>query len=462
MTYEEMTQTPGSGPAYSHDDMGIVKRFVDRNDEDLLYVDEYRKWFYWDGSRWHRSIGQETEAMYKLFESMHLEAAGLLAMGQAQESVNLTKHIAKMTGRIPYLLGLASKHPGIRTSVEWLDCNHNELNCGNAVVNVVSGYVTASQPRDRITKKAGALYLPGTPCPTWEAFLAQVIPDAELREYVQRLVGYTLLGGVSERLAVFLHGSGRNGKSVFVETMREVLGDYAVGTPIHTFLKKPNASGPSNDLARLRGARLVAASEFEEGAKVNTSLLKQVTGDEKITARPMYGEYFDFPFVGTIWISTNHMPFVGSQQAVWDRIKVIPFTVRIPDDQVDTHIKEKLLREAPGILAWAIEGAQQYLAYGLSEPPAVLAQSWEMRNDQDLVAPFVADCCDVDLDYAVPSADLYRQYAWWCMQSGEKPMTKRTFGIRLSDSGYQPRKMTGGVRAWGGLRLKAQVGVHGG
>lgn len=460
MTYEEMTQAPDFSYRYSHDDMGIVKRFVERNADDLLYVDEYRKWFYWDGSRWHLSHGQETEAMFKMFEAMHLEAVDLLVAGKTTDSTNLTKHIAKMTGRIPYLLGLASKQPDIRTSAEWLDRNHNELNCGNAVVNVVSGYVTASEPRDRITKKTGALYLPGSPCPAWEAFLAQVIPDPELRQYVQRLTGYTLLGGVSERLAVFLYGSGRNGKSVFVEVMREVLGDYAVGTPVTTFLEKKSETG-QNDLARLRGARLVAASEFEEGAKINTALLKRVTGDEKVTARPLYGEYFDFPFVGTIWISTNHMPFVGSQQAVWDRIKVIPFNVRITEDQVDTHIKEKLLREAPGILAWAIEGAQQYQAYGLNEPPAVIAQSWEMRNDQDLVAPFVADCCDVDLAYGVTAADLYRQYTWWAMQNGEKPMTKRTFGLRLSDAGYLSKRGTGGMRMWAGLRLKAMAGTNG-
>lgn len=460
MNFTEETPRP---KVYSQDELGFVDRLVDRYEDELMFVSEYGKngWFYWDGTRWSKSIGQETEAVKAIFQELHNEAAILAASGNVKDWDLTAKYIKKMAGRIPYLVNLAAKDDRIRTSVSWLDQNHNELNCGNVIVDVKGGYVGANDPAQHSTKKTNALYLPGAACPQWEAFLATVLPDPELREYVHRLVGYTLLGGMSERLAIFLYGGGRNGKSVFVETLREVLGDYAVGTPIHTFLAKPNASGPSNDLARLRGARLVAASEFEEGAKVNTALLKQVTGDEKITARPMYGEYFDFPFVGTIWISTNHMPFVGAQQAVWDRIKVIPFTVRIPDEKVDVQIKKKLLAEAPGILAWMIEGAQQYLAYGLDEPPAVVAKSWEMRNDQDLLAPFVGECCELGIEHSALASDLYRQYTWWCMQSGEKAMTKRTFGLRLSDSGFTPHRGTGGVRSWVGLRLKAMVGANG-
>jgi putative DNA primase/helicase len=442
--------------SYTLDDEGNVARFVDTFEAELMFVSQYKRWFYWTGSHWAESIGQETEAARSMIQSMHTEARTLLAMGDTEGYKRLTAHISKSAGKIPYLVGLASKDPIMRASVDWLDSQRGFLNCRNAVVDLRNGDTMAPNPKDRLTRRTGALCIPGAEAPRWEAFLAQVLPDAEVRAYVQRLVGYSLLGDANERLIIFLYGIGRNGKSVFVETVREILGDYAVGTPVTTFLKKPNASGPSNDLARLRGARFIAASEFEEGAKVNTALLKQVTGDEKITARPMYGEYFDFPFEGTIWVSTNHMPFVGVQQAVWDRIKTIPFTVRIPDYEVDVRIKEKLLAEAPGILQWALEGCRQYMAHGLTEPASISQGAMEQRSDQDLLAPFVEDVCDVDASYTVHSADLYKAYQWWAVQHGENVLSSRTLGLRLKDAGYMPAR-TPSARLWRGLRIKATV-----
>lgn len=451
MNFEE---TP---KVYTLDDTGNVERFVDEFEGELMFVSQHKKWFYWTGATWTESIGQHAEAAVKLMDSMHIEAAQCLARADMEGYKRLTIHITKSAGKIPYLLGLAAQHPRLRSDVAWLDCQPTWLNCGNYVINVQNGLDMAPDPLDRLTKRTRALYVPGATCPKWDQFLLDVLPDPQIREYVHRLVGYSLLGNVQERLIVFLHGVGRNGKSVFVETIREVLGDYAVGTPIQTFLKKPNASGPSNDLARLRGARLVAASEFEEGAKINTTLLKQVTGDEKITARPMYGEYFDFAFEGTIWVSTNHIPFVGAQQAVWDRIKPIPFVTRISDDKVDVRIKSKLIEEAPGILQWMLAGAKAYLANGLDTPTSVMGGIMEMRHDQDLIAPFVDEACEVDAMAVATVGELYRAYTWWAMQSGEKPVTKLTFVRRLGEGGYAPCKMTGGVRGYRGLRIKTGV-----
>lgn len=454
-----MTPTDDTPRTYPLDDEGNVARFVDTFEDDLMYLAQYRKWYYWNGSLWRESLGQEVEKAMQMVQSMHAEARTLLAMGDMEGYKRLTTHITKTAGKIPYMVGLASKSPGMRESVDYLDRQRTWLNCGNYVIDARDGTEMAPHPKDRMTKKTGAVYVPGAKAPAWEQFLADVIPDPQMREYVQRLVGYTILGDTNERLIVFLYGVGRNGKSVFVETIRSVLGDYAVGTPIHTFLKKPNSSGPSNDLARLRGARMVAASEFEEGAKANTSLLKQVTGDEKITARPMYGEYFDFPFEGTIWVSTNHMPFVGAQQAIWDRIKLIPFTTRISEEKVDVRIKEKLLAEAPGILQWVLAGARAYLAHGLEDPVAVTLAAVDSRHEQDLLAPFVDDCCEVDPTYSATATELYKAYSWWAVQMGEQPVSQRTFGMRLAEAGYNKHR-TGGARLWTGIRIKA-VTHHG-
>jgi putative DNA primase/helicase len=184
-----------------------------------------------------------------------------------------------------------------------------------------------------------------------------------------------------------------------------------------------------------------------------------VTGDEKITARPLYGEFFDFVFEGTIWVSTNHMPFFGNDQAVWDRIKVLPFTVRIPDDKVDVRIKSKLLAEGPGILQWVLEGARQYLAHGLEEPTSLLHVRGDLRLDQDLLAGFVEERCEVDFDYVDTANSLYLAYVEWATMAGEKPTSKRTFGIRLKSAGYEGVRLTDGIRAWRGLRRKQDVRV---
>lgn len=454
----DMMNPDNSPQTFALDDEGNTARFVDTFEAELMYVAQYKRWFHWTGSHWAESLGQEVEAARAMIQSMHTEARTLLAMGDTEGYKRLTTHITKTAGKIPYMLGLAAKDPIMRASVDWLDNRKSWLNCRNSVIDLRDGSAMAPNPRDRLTRRTGSLYLPGAEAPKWQEFLSQVLPDEAVRDYVQRLVGYSLLGDSNERLIVFLYGIGRNGKSVFVETIREVLGDYAVGTPVQTFLKKPNASGPSNDLARLRGARFIAASEFEEGAKVNTALLKQVTGDEKITARPMYGEYFDFPFEGTIWVSTNHMPFVGAQQAVWDRIKTIPFVTRIADNMVDVRIKEKLLAEAPGILAWAIEGCQSYLAHGLDEPASISSGAMTQRAEQDLLSPFVAELCEVDANYTVPTTDLYQAYQWWAMRNGEKVISHRTFSIRLSESGFDKGR-NASSRYWSGLRLRSSVEV---
>lgn len=444
--------------AFALDDDGNARRFASLYSEDLMFVTEYKRWFYWDGSRWAVSIGQETEKAMQFIQLLHMEAAPFLALNDT-EYKRRTAHILKSAGKIPYLLGLAAKTPELRAETSALDANRSWINFGNAVVDVKDGTLMVPDPLDRLTKRTAVAYRPNAEAPQWERFLADVLPDPALREYVQRLAGYSLLGDVNERLLVFLFGEGRNGKSVFVEVLRELLGDYALGTPVTTFLKKMSGGEQSNDLARLRGARFIAASEFEEGARVNNALLKRVTGDEKITARPLYGEFFDFVFEGTIWVSTNHMPFFGSDLAVWDRVKVIPFTVRIPDEAVDVRIKSKLLAEGAGILQWVLDGARQYLAHGLEEPTSLLQTRAELRDEQDLLSVFVTERCEVDADYCDTSSGLYLSYTEWAVMAGEKPTSKRTFGIRLKAAGYPEARFSGGTRGYRGLRVKQGVTV---
>lgn len=442
---------------FAFDDVGNAERFVALYGDEVRYVPQFKKWLVWSGTHWAVSIGEHYALATDLVKGLHAEAAELYVQRNDLAHKDLTKHIVRSAGRIDVMLKIASAREEIRVSPEWLDANRNYVNTRNLTIDLSDGTIMAHEPARLITKVTNAPYRPEAPRERWEDFLAQIMPDPEMREYLKRLAGYSLMGNTQERLLVFLHGVGRNGKSVFVETLRTVFGDYAIGTPVTTFLEKRSETG-NNDLARLRGARFVAASEFEEGAKANIALLKQVTGDEKITARPLYGEYFDFPFEGTIWISTNHMPYVGVSAAVWDRVKIIDFPVRLDPSEVDVHIKDKLALEAAGILSWAIEGARAYVAYGLEEPTTVMLAAEGEKSKQNLLQDFLDEQCTVDFETSVSASALYRQYTWWAAQSGERPMTNRTFKAKLQELGLQQRRSSGGNR-WFGLTMKAGVGA---
>lgn len=442
---------------FTLDDVGNAERFVAQYGDEVRFVPQFKKWLVWSGTHWSISIGEHYAMAAEMVRALHNDAQDLLIQGKSNEHKDLVRHIVRSAGRIDTMLKIAAASGEIRVSPEWLDANRNYLNTRNLTIDLADGSIMAHDPARLITKVTNAMYRPDAPRPQWEAFLAQMIPDPEVREYLKRLAGYSLMGSTQERLLVFLHGVGKNGKSVFVETLRTVFGDYAIGTPVTTFLEKRSETG-NNDLARLRGARFVAASEFEEGAKANISLLKQVTGDERLSARPLYGEYFDFPFEGTIWISTNYMPFVGVTAAVWDRIKLIEFPTRLANHEVDVHIKKKLESEAAGILAWAVEGAMAYNAYGLEEPMAVTLAGSYARGEQDVLRPFLEEACEVDAQHSTSASEVYRAYSWWCAQNGERAMTKITFGKRLLEHGFVTSR-TSKARFWVGFRLKAGAPV---
>lgn len=464
MMFEEFSEVAEAALTvpYSQDDVGMVSRFIDKYDEDLCFVTQYNKWFYWDGKRLAQSIGQETEAMHVLLRQMHLEAAALFGVGNLKESLALERHVNKMGGRIPYLLGQASKQPEMRVDAAWLDSDPDELNGGNVLLHIPSGTASPTDYRYQVTKLLGAEYRTDATAPRWEQFLGEVLPDEEVQRYVQRLVGYTLMASRNERVVIFLHGVGRNGKSVLVETLSEVFGDYAV-TVSNALLKKrkfEDANAASPALASLKGARMIVTSEFESDDQISTSFLKHVVGGEKVSARPMYGEPITFPVWGTFWISTNHMPNLGAGRAVWDRIRVVPFDVRIADDAVDPDLKSKLLKEAPGILNWALEGVQGYLKEGLREPNSLREATSAVRTDQDPLADFLAEWAEEGETFSVTTAELYEMYRSWALHAEGTALTKDAFGKALGDLGrFAPSKNVWNIehtkrsRGWTGLKL---------
>ena len=306
-----------------------------------------------------------------------------------------------------------------------------------------------------ITKKSRFVYDKNAQCPTWNIFLQRIFnKDAALIRFIQKAMGYALSGDVSEQCLFILWGTGANGKSTFLNVLQYLFGDYACSTMIETFLKKN--SEQSNDLARLKGARLVTTTEVEQGKALSESIIKQITGEDILTARFLYSEYFSFKPTFKIFMATNHKPKIkGADNGIWRRIKMIPFTVTIPPEQRDKKLSEKLMAENSGILNWLLRGYAMWAKEGLGEPAAVKEANEEYRMDMDSVGTFVNECLNIDagLSWRLPNKLMYETYLKWCNRSNERVMSQKWLSIQLQEKGFK-RCVSNGMRFWLGLGVK--------
>lgn len=292
----------------------------------------------------------------------------------------------------------------------------------------------------------------------FEGFLERIFAgDGELISFVQRAVGYSLTGITSEHVVFLCWGKGANGKTTLVETLRSLLGDYGQQMPAETLLAKRHGGGITNDIARLRGVRLAAAQETGIGRRLDEALLKRLTGGDTVVARYLYGEYFEFVPTAKLWIATNHKPVItGTEEAIWRRIPLIPFTVTIPERERDSDLPTKLKDELPGILNWAIEGCLAWQQRrGLAPPDVVLGATAEYRQEMDTLGSFLDEGCVEDPNGEISVKDLYEKYSEWCKESGEYKHPKNTFGTRLTERGIQSGRTGAKGRLWKGIRLRA-------
>jgi putative DNA primase/helicase len=256
-----------------------------------------------------------------------------------------------------------------------------------------------------------------------------------LVDYLQRVIGYCLTGVTTERALLILWGNGANGKSTLLELIADMLGEYATKTPISTLMAKHGDSIP-NDIARLRGARFVYASEGEEGKRLAEAQIKEMTGGEKLTARFMRAEFFTFDPQFKLLVGTNHRPEIrGTDQGIWDRVKLIPFEARFDGADADPQLREKLRAELPGILAWAVRGCSEWKRSGLKAPSEVADAVRTYRAESDAVGRFLAECCVVNPRAHVSFADLSAAYETWCRDCGEAPLGPKQFATRLLERG---------------------------
>jgi len=438
-------------------DLGNAQRLIARHGSALRYSEEWGKWLYWDGKRWQTDTSREVvRRAFDTVEYMHEEAAALTDDAKRRE---LRQHALNSEAqyRINAMIQLARALPGVPVETSDLDQRPFLLTVENGTIDLKSGALEPHKREDLITKLVPVVYDPAAQAPKWMSFLNRIMDGNEnLISFLQRAVGYSLTGVVSERALFILHGSGANGKTMFLQTIATLLGEYAMATPIETFMLKRDGAVP-NDIARLRGSRFAHASEADQGKRLSEAIIKQLTGGDMVTARFMHKDFFEFEPTFKLWMGTNHKPeVVGTDNAIWDRIKLIPFTVTIPEsERVPRHVlRQELGSELSGILNWAIEGCLAWQQQELGVPEEVRLATSEYRGEMDVVAQWMTDCCDQTPAGRTSLADLHDSYLNWCYGNGEAPLAKKQFSQRMAERGFTKRRSgSAGSTEWHGIRL---------
>lgn len=436
-------------------DLGNAQRLVARHGADLRYCELWRRWLVWDGRRWQKD---ETGEIYRRAKET-TRAIYVEASREADEDQR--KRIAKWAfnseaeRRIEAMVKLARSEPGIAITPEDLDRQPWLLNVQDGTLDLQRGELRPHRREDLLTKLAPVHYDPKAECPLWLAFLNRIMGgNARLIGYLQRYVGYTLTGDGCEKVLLVGHGGGDNGKTTFVETVLALLGeDYAMTTPEATIAATRSDAIP-NDVARLRGARFVVVSETAQDLRLNEGRIKAMTGRNRIAARFMHAEWFEFVPEFKLFIETNHRPQVqGTDNAIWNRLKLVPFAVAIPKVEQDKELPAKLREELPGILRWAVEGCLTWQREGLGEPEEIQAATADYRGDMDTLGDFIAAHCTLGEHERAKSTDLYAAYRGWSERvRGERPMSQVAFSTALIDRGFQ-RTKSRGVMTYRGVGL---------
>lgn len=433
-------------------DMGNGERLAAEHGADLRYCFPWQRWIVWDGRRWASDDTGEAERRAKT--SVLALLAEAAATDDDRERKRLVQHVARSESATARraLLDSARSEPGIPVLPDALDRDPFLLNVGNGTIELRSGDLRPHNRGDLLTKLADVAYDPAATCPRWDAFLDRVTDGrADLGAFLQRAIGYALTGSTGEQVLFLLHGTGANGKTVFVETSRAMLGDYGLSTPAETLLERRDTI--PNDIARLRGARFVAAVETGDGHRLAEGRIKQLTGGDMIAARFMRAEWFEFQPTHKLFLATNHKPSIrGTDEAIWRRIRLIPFDVTIPEGERDPELTERLRAELPGILAWAVRGCLAWQAEGLGAPEAVTAATSAYRATMDVLGDWIADRCVVLDSIRAKAGDLYVSYREWCEQNGERGLSQRAFATCLTERGYAQTR-TNAARWWEGISL---------
>jgi putative DNA primase/helicase len=432
-------------PRFSEEALAL--RFSRQYADELRYVARWGRWMHWSGTRW---VEDDTLRVCDL-------ARGICRAASAECGDNEKAIAARLASKgtsaaIERLAAADRRHAA--TVAEW-DTDPWLLNTPSGTIDLRTGGLQRHRRTDYITKSTAVG--PAGNCPLWLRFLRRITgDDADLYSFLQRMVGYALTGCTSEHALFFLYGTGANGKSVFLSTVSGLLADYAKTAPASSFMATATEQHPT-DLAGLRGARLVIAVETEDGAKLAEAKIKSLTGGDKIAARFMRRDFFEFSPEFKLVIAGNHKPSLRSvDEAIRRRLHLVPFTVTIPQEERDPRLSEKLRSEFPGILAWAIQGSLDWQRDGLNPPALVLKATNDYLAAEDAIGRWLEDCSTTEKSLWTAGAALFSDYKAWCERTGERATSQRRLTQALESRGFvQARTRT--ARGFEGIGLRTDV-----
>ena len=440
---------------------GNTQRFVHQHGGKVRYCHSEKQWYIWTGRVWQADTQNQVEILaMNTAKSIFDEAASIddatkkaKIIKWSQSSMSDAK-VAKMLKMSAALLPV---------TLQQFDQDKWKLSVLNGVVDLKTGTKLPHAKEDYITKMCNAQYIDDAKCPVWDAFLNRIFDGNEtLIRYVQKMVGYILTGDVSEKSFFILHGErGDNGKTVFINTIIEGLAEYAMQTPVDTLLRKKPGS-QTNDIVRLNKARFVSSAEANKQCYFDEALVKRLTGDDPVTARLLFKEHVTFKPECKIVIATNRVPrFDRADTAFNNRVRIIPFDVSIPVEEQDKTLKDKLVVEANGILAWAVRGCLLWQAEGLGPVPVGEKPQIEVRPDSS-VENFVETCCVRGDSYYTKTQELYEAYQVYHadVNDGTDPTGIASFGVKLGELGFlSTHGRDGNGRA--GIALRSRIGTPG-
>ena len=422
----------------------LALSFTRRYHRDWRYVAGWGKWLVWDGQRWRT---EDTLAATDLIRSVCRQTA--LRADNPRVATKLAS--AGTVSGVERLARADRRHAA--TTDEW-DADPWLLNTQGGVLDLKTGRMRPHERTDRMTKITTAT--PGGDCQTWRQFIDEVTGgDKELEFYLQRMVGYALTGSTQEHALFFLYGTGANGKSVFVNTLATILGDYATNAPMDTFMETRTDRHPT-DMAGLRGARFVAAIETEQSKRWAESKLKNLTGGDKISARFMRQDFFEFFPQFKLFVAGNHKPAIRNiDEAMKRRLHLIPFTITVPPERRDKNLQQKLLAERDGILAWAVQGCLDWQRHGrLRSPQRVVDATEEYFEAEDALGRWLDERCVRETCAKSLTAELFNDWKQWAEAAGEFVGAQRRFSDQLITRGLEKWRNGMGVRGFQGIGLK--------
>jgi putative DNA primase/helicase len=440
---------------YRNNDLGNAQYLYDCVGSRYHWIKEEKTYYRWDGRVWQAGADLDLEQDFRDMTQARADIAE--AAGNDAAAKRWVQ--AGNVGKTKAALEAMRSRPGVAICTTDLSPDRNLLNVGNGILDLRTQKLTPHEPAKLMTRMFAASYDPGATCPEFQDFMIAALPDPEMRTYVQRALGYSLLGDVDQRSIFWIYGPPGTGKSTLMDTIRFVFGDYGSTASSGAFRSKGKDHGPSNDLHGLRGKRFVTTSETAETTSFDEDLLKRLSGRDQVTSRDLYQANQEWTPECVLWMATNNAPrFSSDDDAIWRRTKLIPFlTVFTGDAEVPDFARRTLAPERNGILNWLLEGLRDYLLFGLGEPVSVLESAKDQRSQSDSVARFIDErVLDGVLvegdDQRIRTGELYAMYTDWVKLTGERAIGSRRFVTRmLSNFPTLAYSRLGGHYTWQGL-----------